>query len=502
MDSFPVYLPSNACQQIYPNNTASDYQTHIDQTINLNGEWEVGVESICYSSHIDDESNRAQVLCDLEVWKQHSVNDYIPYKFKLNQHGKWKGLAGIVPTQFEEDPNNTEGVMKTLNNMNSQIFKEKKTGFTFKNDVYTKPSELNDFALRLSPRLAQVLGYPNNVLSGKGDVLAFKQYRKVGEKKLRAKDYLLKYFSPDVQQRVKRFELLAKNYYFDGKESTFLKLWSEKIKGVQDVVIRFSNHKLIIDNYRSDFVILFSPELRKAVGHELPIIGRGTTWASRKVNFLEGAIAESWYVEIFSTDLKFLTSEVEEYRLTLDIYPWQNETMEKAMEGINQEVKNAVQKKLNTLYDVRHHHFYLSLTKSGFSKLVLGKWMKIHFSKNLAHLFAMSNTALQHPEVRSMRRVGTFKNRERQLFLLSNIAKTTAYGKQHVQILQNFLHKPKEKAFIEKRFEPIMYVPLLHNSIDKIHLQLTTEDDEPINITDSKTLVCLIFRKVREKTMM
>ena len=502
MDSFPVYLPSNACPHIYPNNTLSDYHTRIDQTINLDGEWVVGVESICYSSHIDDESNKAQIDCDLTVWKEQPVNDYEAYKFKLNQHGKWKGLAGVIPTQFEEDPNNTEGVMKTLNDMNSQIFKEEKTGFTFKEGAYTKAPELVDFALRLSPRLAQVLGYPSNVLSGKGDVLAFKQYRKVGEKKLRAKDYLLKYFHTDVQKRVERFELLPKNYHFDGKESTLLKLWNEKIHHVTDVVIRFSNNKLIIDNYRADFVILFSPELGKATGHERPIIGRGTTWASRKANLSEGVVSESWCIEIFSTDLRLLEREVEESHLTVDIYPWQYETMEKAMEGINQNMKNAVQRKLNTLYSAQHHHFHLSLVQGGFVSLAMGDWIKIQFSKNIAHLFGMSGDVLQHLEVMSMRRVGTLKNRERPLFLLSNIAKTTAYGNQHLQILQNFLHKPGEKAFIDQHFHPVMYVPLLHNTIDMIHIQLTTEDGKSIKIADSETLVTLKFKKVREKTMM
>ena len=37
------------------------YRTRFDKPIDLEGDWEVGVESISYSSHINDEAERAQV---------------------------------------------------------------------------------------------------------------------------------------------------------------------------------------------------------------------------------------------------------------------------------------------------------------------------------------------------------------------------------------------------------------------------------------------------------
>ena len=50
MESFKVYLPSNACELLYPNNHPSDYKTSLDHSIHLDGEWDVGVESIFYAS--------------------------------------------------------------------------------------------------------------------------------------------------------------------------------------------------------------------------------------------------------------------------------------------------------------------------------------------------------------------------------------------------------------------------------------------------------------------
>ena len=92
--------------------------------------------------------------------------------------------------------------------------------------------------------------------------------------------------------------------------------------------------------------------------------------------------------------------------------------------------------------------------------------------------------------------------KEQNLFLLSNIARATAYGQQQLQILQTFLHKPKDVRVIVKHFQPIVYLPLMTNNINMIEMQLTDENYDPVEIDDCTTIVCLYFRKVREKTMM
>ena len=495
-----MYLPSNACQDIYPTNTPSDYQTHIDQGINLDGEWEVGVESIVYDSHIDDKNVKADILLDMEsketihLANSFAVNDF---QFILNKSGKFEGLIGITPTHFEDDPTNLEGVIKTLNDMNSQIFK-KKIGFTFKKGAFSKDSTLNGFALKLTSRLRKVLGYGDNILSADSDVLAFDAYRQPGEEKLTSEDYRLKYFYPDVLERREHIELKSQGKTFDGKESTFVELLKSKTLRTVGVAIRFKNHKLIIDNYRSDYTIVFSPGLGKAIGHDLPIIGRGTTWARRPLDLSDVNVIENGYVDIYTTKLKSIKSEKIYRKLALHVYPWQYETMTEAMEYMNKAVTYGIKQQMKFSYDMQHHQFNLSLSDDDHCKLVLGRGLNVRFSENLLHLFGLSNRTLQHPQTISWRRVDAFRNRERQLFLLSNIAKTTAHGERHLQILQSFLHKSKaSQSFIERHFKPVMYVPLLSNSINRIHLQLTSENYQPIDITDSKTLVCLLFRKVR-----
>ena len=103
MKSFKVYLPSNACQAAFPRNKPTDYSTRFDNPIVLDGNWEVGVERIAYSSHINDEEEHADIRFKTTADKFIPVNDLYPYKFKISKKGEWLGFEGIVPSEFEKD---------------------------------------------------------------------------------------------------------------------------------------------------------------------------------------------------------------------------------------------------------------------------------------------------------------------------------------------------------------------------------------------------------------
>lgn len=75
--------------------------------------------------------------------------------------------------------------------------------------------------------------------------------------------------------------------------------------------------------------------------------------------------------------------------------------------------------------------------------------------------------------------------------------KPTAIGIHKLQILQDFLHHPTGEKIIEKRFDPIVYLPIMTNYMDTINIQLTNEFYKPIPIKDSKTIATLYFRKVK-----
>ena len=97
-----------------------------------------------------------------------------------------------------------------------------------------------------------------------------------------------------------------------------------------------------------------------------------------------------------------------------------------------------------------------------------------------------------------MREVDSLANHSRQLHVLSNVSKPTAYGNHQRQILSEFLHKQQTLPMIEKRFNPIRYHPVARNNIDMIHVQVTDDDYRPISIQNAATIVTLYFRQIKE----
>ena len=208
----------------------------------------------------------------------------------------------------------------------------------------------------------------------------------------------------------------------------------------------------------------------------------------------------AWYIDIFDIHAEQLTKEVK-YDFVVDVFPWQYDSIEKAMKYINEEVQKALKEKLKKKYRESFYKFQLTLT-DGYSKLTLGPRLRTDLSRNLHRLFGVTKNDLLHAtDLHPIRRVSKQIKHEEELFLLSNITKTTAYGQQHMPMLQSFLHQPKNSLIVTKRFEPIVYLPLLNNYIDMIEIQLTDKDYKPININDCTTIVCLYFRKVNEKIM-
>lgn len=498
MESFKVYLPSNACQFIYPNNTSSDYKTRLDRRIELDGQWEVGVESIYYSSKIKDKNEKVEIDCIVQLQKDVSVNEGKRFKYLLNSNGKWKGIDGIIPTKFEEDPNNLDGVIDTLNSMNKLMFNAQGAAFFFSKSSFTKLPSMKHFHIKISSRLMEVIGFKHNLIFGSKDAITQRKYMKIGGEKLTQGDYLMQYFDADVQQREARIILKHEGENFNGGEEEFLKLWNERVEILRGhIVIRFYKKMLIFDNY-SNMAIGFSSDLAAAIGQEFPIFGRSTTWANYASKLGKGQKSKLWYIDVYSTELKMLTKE-ENLRCLIDVFPWHHKNKEEVMNTINEKVNDTLKEKLTTSYDSEDHKFQLTLNKSGYSNLILGQKLKVKFGKTLYFLFGLQEELLQGSEINGMRRIKNLIKHEQQLFILSNLANSISYASHQLQILQSFLHDDKHPTLVEHHFEPIMYLPLKSNNIDMIHLQLVNEDFMPVKIKNLKTLVCLYFRKSEKR---
>ena len=321
-------------------------------------------------------------------------------------------------------------------------------------------------------------------------------YRKKTTDKLTREDYRLKYFSTQIQERENRLIIKSPKQEFAGGKEEFLKLWNAGVESRQRLRVAFKREKFVIDDFRDDAAFIFSPDLAKAIGHTQPLIGRGTTWGSRDSDVTKGRASEFWYVDVYTSKLKQKEREVF-IPLAVEIYPWRFQEMKHLIVYINYQVNERLKRLLLNTYDSKRHGFTLSRTDHKYCKIVLGEGLKVHLSSNLEYVFAISSSESLRKEIYGYSPIKNSLKHDQRLFLLSNIAKTTPFGEQHLKILQNFLHTGNDYLLNEKRFTPIVYLPVESKNIDMIHLQLTNENFEPVTINNSKTLVCLYFRKVR-----
>ena len=86
--SFRVYLPSNASADVYPNNSPSCYTTRLRKPIQLDGDWEVGVESISYNTNIGNPDEQATIDAAYTVIETYTINDSVPTKYKISADNK------------------------------------------------------------------------------------------------------------------------------------------------------------------------------------------------------------------------------------------------------------------------------------------------------------------------------------------------------------------------------------------------------------------------------
>ena len=506
MDTLKVYLPSNACPTLFPDNTASDYRTRFNKAIELDGRWEVGVGSIAYSSHINDEKERAQIIFTAFLRQVLPINTLYAYTYYTTAEGLWKGFDGVSSPRPEWDSSKIESVIDALNEVSVSMLKPKDDyggqmyGFSFYLNKKTNRVEYDSYdpgiVLQLTSRLGYVLGFGyKTVFSGTKRIVAGSAPQTLKER-MNEGDYLVGYMNTVTQQKKSRINIKRHGEPFKGGEAAFLALWKDKITSQVDIRAEFKKGKLVLHNYRRDVGMTFSPDFAATFAIYHPFFGRGSRWAEVKGDWSGDKSQEEWFIEIYTTELA--TTEVDK---SIDVpttfFPWRSKTIKGLLHKINIKAKHALQDALKGSYDSTRHRVHFSMNaSSNHCRFTQGHALLTKISPNLLHLLGFSKEYLRNANVMGVREVDALSNHSRQLHLISNVIQPTAYGKHQRQILCDFLHTPTAEPIMEKRFDPINYHPVARNMIDMIHLQLTDEAYNPVSIEDVNTIVTLYFRKV------
>ncbi len=161
-------------------------------------------------------------------------------------------------------------------------------------------------------------------------------------------------------------------------------------------------------------------------------------------------------------------------------------------------IKKRIAKRCNTdSYDTDSYSFQLSF-ENNYTKLSIGENVSVEISTNLMFMLGFDKTNFDKGEHLSINLPATIDKQEQRLFILSDIAQPINYGTQKENILQEFVHDYEQNyGIVEKRFEPINYVPVARNYIDTLRFKITNMLFYPIDMIDSKTILVLVFQKVK-----
>ena len=502
MDSFKIYLPSNASVDYFPNNTASKYQTHLTDPIQLEGNWEAGLESIFYSSKIGDEEETATFTIRAIFPMREYLYELYPLTYLVNQK--------VIPFKWISSPHtpsdytgNTlrytvESLVKLLNSTNSSILYNRNAKvFTFRKDgehIVFK-GETNGIVIVLKHKIARALGFGwKHVFCGNAPIRGL--HKKVMHKVWHMEDFNVWAVDTNVLKRVARIVIKNPGFSSPKSRAIFKQKWLDMVEKTYKVRATFSKSgKLIVKNF-TDQILRFSKDFSEAFSMAEVIIGNLEEWATSAFDTNNSFVDGFWYMDIFSQELEF---NLKNRYLEFDhvFKPRHFFDVQNIIMMMNEALPKQIEKDLGPIYHNSTNHKYKFSLEKNHVKMELNKWIEVLFSKNLAFLLGFDNTHYDGGTHVSKRLPATLEQREQHLFILSDVIQSTSYGNMKVDILQEFVHEgdTNKKQLIEKRFHPITYNPVKSSYIENIAVTIANELLLPVFINDSKTVVIIHFRK-------
>ena len=129
--------------------------------------------------------------------------------------------------------------------------------------------------------------------------------------------------------------------------------------------------------------------------------------------------------------------------------------------------------------------------KSGYARFTVGDNIRLSWSKTLSYYFGFENSEFKSGTFIGKQTISPLVQPAQRVFLLTDLIKPVPYKDSTMCLLQDFLYEYGGKDILERRFEPISYVPVIKQHIRVIPIQLLNEGLKPILLHDAKTLVTL-----------
>ena len=492
MESFKLVLPSNASNDHFPKNNPAHYQTRLHNPIQLDGKWEVAAESIYYSSNIEIKEESAVLDLTTEHKEEVLVNDIYKWKFKMSPNKTWMGYKGVELPEVKS----TFEFIDALNSLDL-VNKTEPPLFSFtrdsNNNVIYRGSSPN-FSIEISSPMAKALGFNRHHVTFTG-LGPYKSEVACKDEPIKSKQLVYFFHSFLVQQE----KLITLKY--PGERCTrrrLLTLWNERVRPYTETNMEFTKHgKVILHHLTNDKAIIFSPELGDAIDHYKPLIHRQTRWSFRYFDFPRRMIKKHWFLEIYNMKMQTVIQKHSQH-VSLNFQPRSFSTVDHMITFINEKVISMLKAKLKDNFHAEKHAFSLTRKDSRVS-INLGTWLQLSCSRNVSLMLGFEEVNFNAGKHEGIFIPHDSRSRVQRVLLMTDVIESISYGNHRLQILQDFVHNIHGRGdIIEKRFQPLSFVPLKRNYIDTISIQLVNEYHQQITATDVKTVVILHFQRLKQ----
>ena len=501
-DSFLVYLPSNASMYKFPNNTPSDYQVELNRPIQLSGEWEVGVSSVCYDSAIENKDTIEEISISATAFDMIPLND-ADYEFPYNvtKDGKWN----YDPIQLDADNFNLDdmnSIVNILNSGNSKLMKDKNQKvydvnilkWGMQKSFYQFKSKTSGLTIKLPPKLSVHLGFGHgqHLTQRKVANSAKQDYKNAITKTsfyMHAFDENLVECEEHIILKPKGVKALTGN--------DLVRRWNETITNKYGEKVEVKHNKMILHKYNSKLTFIFSAAFKRTSTFYTAIIGRGSFYGIDKIARSNNATNEEWSVYVYADRLKRVPAKPIMYNYSLPVTPRREPTVNAFIQVLNPMLENKLKEALDSKYNTKLHNISFSIEDQ---RVVLqqGTHMKCRLSSNLMKMFGFSQQILVDTHHKSLEPPMTLDKREQYLYIESDLIPPVLFGDKKEYILRDFVHdKDASYGIIEKNFYPIFFHPVIKQTIPSISIKITNALRECIHLRETKSLIVLVFRKAK-----
>ena len=169
-ENFAVHLVSNVSPQLFPNNNASKFSTHLADEIDVsNGRWEVAVRQIMYPTHVSTMTDSDKIFIhDYEDIPRHILPNINPKNIK-----DYTQLVRIIPLTPSKPIKDKKEMQKHLLNtintcLGAETSKIVKAQISEGSEKFILHVYIDELAIMMTKATSQFLGYKKQTTFLKG----------------------------------------------------------------------------------------------------------------------------------------------------------------------------------------------------------------------------------------------------------------------------------------------------------------------------------------------